>query len=397
VAQNKMTNKAFMIIKQVFSPEEIDCLLKDITLYESQALEIHGNRTMLKLQTVFAKEYVQNLFDKVKKRMPLECEKGIDCSVVFTKPGSVCQDWHLDSLQNFPVINILLNSNITTEFLDIDYVPNFTAGILQYPACWTASPKNILQPDVQSGDGIYFPSNSIHRGPALNKSDSTTRICLFLSFSTKNERGPTTDYVYSNWEWLDCCFGYNDFEQIRSWKHIDFLITNPSLLDLYPKNVETINGTISVRQSIVDQMIDRKDFIKNYPDSLYIYDIVDVLGIHRFVSVIRHRRKSITLYFYKQNQDKEGSNFSVEQTLDFDTFLELKPVKITKRNMWTFSGYMFKKIQSTMIKKECPIIVYPFSHRLAISELDSTTIPLQINASRKEPIFVHPLLHYTNI
>lgn len=376
----------FTVFKQLFSLQEIQVLINDVQKYESQALAIHGNRKMIKLETVFPCEYIKSLFQKVSSKIP-NYEEGIDCSVVFTEPGSDPQEWHMDALQKFPVVNIVLNSLVATEFLDVPYQPCFQEGTLNYPACWTSGTEKVVKPDVGPGDGILFWANCIHRGPSLSAQNTDTRWCLFMSFRTTSTR-PTTDYVFANWNWLDRVFG-SDRMRERPWPLIDFLMANPDLLNIYPK---VLDEKYWIRQSILDQIGDRKLFNRTFPNNLEMYDII-VLGKHRLVSLLKRKQGEIKLYFYPERQGNEEEE-SV-QAMNEKSFYELHPLKITRKNLATIAlgGFNFVKTQSDLTRVESTIFVYPFTHRLDKQIMsDGTSILMKIEASRQRPVFIHPLL-----
>ncbi len=158
----------FQIIPHIFNNHEITKLVKDVNKFRHEAVTIHGSgRTMLQLEKTFSPDYIFHICDRIISKLPFSVLGCHDCAIIWTNPGSKAQDFHMDCLDSFPVMTILLNDKTPTEFLDITYNPTFVPQKFEYPFCWSDANSNVLTPQVQCGDGILFHSNMIHRGPKV--------------------------------------------------------------------------------------------------------------------------------------------------------------------------------------------------------------------------------------
>lgn len=374
----------FQIIRGILEAHEVAKIIKDANKVKFRSVPIHGfQRSMLQLEKIFSSNYIAHIFNLIRSKIPFPVSGGHDCSVVWTEPGSEAQDWHMDSLQNFPVMTILLNAETPTEFLDINYHPNFIPQIFEYPLCWTKDHSNILKPEIQLGDGILFNSNTIHRGPKVT-TDQNTRMCLFVSFRTTVQLNPSTEYVYSNWEWLDEHFHCKDLT-IRSFALIDFIIENPYLLDLYPEDIDGV----AVRQSIKHQINDRLLNVNNFFANKCLYDITQSeTSSHSLVVLQKCTKHSIWLKCFHRSK-------AVQKVTEYEFWTQCKPKLITEKNIsqTAYGGFSFQKTQPYLQKIEFPIIVQTFSHRLNLP--NELSVPLSINATKLKPVFVHPKLKYS--
>jgi len=244
------------VLRKMVETKELDGLTEYAQDVYKYANVIHGEeRKMYKL--IQDSEFL-HLFSRPLQHLQdvFQQSQIIDCSFIWTHSHAKEQVWHMDSLDSFYVCNVLINSNIPTEFLNVEYKKN----CFQYDMQWPTDPKPPLK--VEAGDAICFMSDTIHRGPCNTSSE--TRLTLYLTFANTRKK-LTTDYTYPNWAWIDAQFeGSKPLK--RSDRQIDFFIANPHLVTLYP----LLWFEDPIRESIALQIQSRLTFMKKqFPHGMY--------------------------------------------------------------------------------------------------------------------------------
>ena len=330
--------------------EEISSLLVIVSKLKKHASVIHGEkRCMLKLikKISLLKLNIQSkaeIFSNAESN--IDFKNPIDCSIIWTEKNASPQVWHMDAIERFAVLNIVLTTNIPTEFLDIQK----TEDKFEYPLQWNLSQCLALK--IKPGDGIFFWSNMIHRGPGTLKEE---RISLYLTFPFKNSKNSiTTDFAYPNWAWIDSKFE-NSLTLKRSFYQIDFIISN-HLLDLYPKNWHGDN----IFQSVANQMEERKNYIQNYPPkNTYLVEFETTF----YLANIVFNNIGVEIHYYPTV--KYPQKFI--EKMKFEKWEKINKILIDEKNMDEYQGYS-STYKKNYIKKE-NILIYLFSH-LVLKESD---------------------------
>lgn len=363
--------------------KEVQDILIIISKLKKNASVIHGdNRKMLKL--------IKNL-SALKIDLPsraclfsnqdnnIDFNKLIDCSIIWTEPKTKEQVWHMDALKRFAVVNVILTSDIPTEFLDVQYInKNQDSKDFDYPLKWPLNKKQNLE--IKSGDAIFFWSNMIHRGPAnINNED---RISLYLTFALKGQKQQiTTDFAFPNWAWIDSKFE-NSTTLKRSHFQIDFIIMN-DLLDLYPLNWHNDN----IHENVSMQVQERQKFISTFPIAKKYFLLFWSDSQFYLTKIEIDKNENVCIHYYPTLKHPKATF----EKITLEKFNTLEKIEINIDNLqelqgfslYTQKGYTEKKITD----QKC--IFYSFSH-LVLKEKCEISIPHIFHEG--QTIFVHPLI-----
>lgn len=419
----------FALIANFLTLTQLEFFLKEAHLHESQARKIHGeNRAMFKTitnQKLFKKmqSEIHSLLPHIHRALAKihlfssRCKAFRylhDCSFLYAYPEAQAQVWHMDSLQKFLVVNILLSSHKSTEFLALNYVEAkkleetksinafFSSEELQldYPVEW-ASPTNgkdiFYKTECAPGDAIAFWSNTIHRGPNTLQ-ESHTRVSLYLTFSehqaVNSQATITTDYAFPNWAWLDAQFDDN-FGDLKidvffgspnvKKKHqhcpfqLDFLKQNKFLLkNLYPE----IWFERKVRFDLETELEYRRKTLENFPDSLNLWDVYWPQDAQYYLAKMISLSDSGVELLYLASHTSPITTFESMTIKEWNKTLK---TKITLQNIatlriggfeaetptaWHFCSFfpskktIQKEASSCKNKNNNSRYILPFSHRL---------------------------------
>ncbi len=350
------------------SQDEISSTLFIIQNLKKKAHVIHGEkRSMLKLikNMKILKLSIQSKANMFSQRNEIDFEHPIDCSIIWTDKHASPQVWHMDAIENFAVLNIILTTNIPTEFLDSNANDE---NKFEYPLNWNC--LKTLQLNIKPGDGIFFWSNMIHRGPGTLDQE---RISLYLTFPIKEnfiQKNLTTDFAYPNWAWIDSKFE-NATTLKRSFYQIDFIIKN-NLLDLYPLDW---HGD-KVFDSVSNQINERIKYIENYPPlNIYLIEFEKEFYLTRVTSF----KTFIEVFYYPTI--KYPKEF-IEQ-IKLEKWQYINKIQINENNLNDYQGYSLTPKKNYQLKTN--ILIYLFSH-LVLKEADIAITKILTTA------YIHPLL-----
>ncbi len=356
------------IWQNFLSQAEVQSVVSIVSKLKKNAHLIHGEkRRMLKL--IKGVESLKLDFQKKSKTFStseeIDFSKLIDCSIIWTEKNATPQVWHMDAIERFAVLNIILTTDIPTEFLNI---PKQNDEKFEYPLNWNLH-SSIFPIKIKSGDGIFFWSNEIHRGPANGEEE---RISLYLTFPLfRSSSSPTTDFAYPNWAWIDSKFNKSTTLK-RTYNQIDFILKN-NLLCLYPIDWHGSN----VYQSVENQIDERKSFIASFPPlNLFLVEYEDIF----YLANIKLKQTIVEICYYPTCT----FNSNYIEKIDLHSWELIKKIRIDVSNLDLYQGYSLKPKENYIQKKVHT--VYLFSH-LALKECD-IVIPKIVNAN----VFVHPLL-----
>ncbi len=371
--------------QKFLSQKETQNVLQIIFKLKKNATSIHGEkRKMLKL---IKNIKILNIDFESKAKLfsshndEIDFSSLIDCSIIWTEKNSLAQVWHMDALKRFAVVNIILTTNIPTEFLQEDYIlKDQDNKDFDYPLRWSS----IIKPNVNinSGDAIFFWSNMIHRGP---ESKTEERISLYLTFPLKNhiKTKITTDFAYPNWAWIDSKFKDSTTLK-RSYEQIDFIRLN-NLLDLYPLNW---HGEM-IYANVEKQIHERNQYISQFPLKNTFFLIYWSNG-KSYVAKIIPYKNYISIHYFPTF---EFPSKTIEK-VSLENFQSLNQLEITSENIQELQGYSLTNqkgyIEKRIITQRC--IVYSFTH-LVLKEATEIVIPQVF--FKDQIIFIHPNLIIT--
>ncbi len=374
-------NSAFQVVRRVLNAKRQKECHQFIQKHQFQkkAGEIHGEyRYMQKLIPNYAK-WAHEIADKVWMELKMEnCPftQLHDCSIIFVKPGAAAQSWHMDALNKFLVVNVLVNSDNGTEFLDLPYAvrEQNIADRFDYPSNWILGSKNqFVKPSVAVGDAIVFWSNVIHRGPSTME-EKNTRISLYLTFK-KPRQSVTTDFAYPNWAWFDARFAGPNKPNRRGSQEIEFLRNNQEYLELFPDSWFEID----VYGSVTRQVKEREQQALTFPECLNLVDVkwpkTDKFYLCQYS--ITEKGEFALRYFATADFPRESWEY-----LSPAEFRKLEKKFITNDN-WCqldIAGCQVGKSTAEELKQRHPksvsrtIQCYPFSSRILLKEPGSWDI-----------------------
>lgn len=383
--------------QQFLSEKERVQLVNESANFKQYAKSIHGEkRTMCKIKyhmhllTVDIVSKCKNQFKG--DETEIDFDRLHDCSIIWTGSDVAEQVWHMDALKRFAVVNIILNSDVPTEFLDLEYKrkdQGISSTTFDYPLKWVSSKQDeetkTIAPKIEAGDAIFFWSQTIHRGPA-NPASKKERISLYMTFPLKKQLKITTDYAFPNYAWFDSHFQCtknhyhsDNYNEIRCLKQIDFIIKNEFLLDLYPHDWHGTNIYKAVKQ----QVDKRKAYIANFPSCANLWLVFWQTGQVYLTTVdFSIDNQKVKIHYLPTKKIPKPTI----ETVDTKTWeLALKKIEIDLENVHEYNGYS-PVPKENFLKLQTPCLLYPFSHLCTIE--CSPVIPLQIKETGT--IYVHP-------
>ncbi len=374
------------------SESEKKHILSQTLTFEKHARAIHGEkRKMCKIKHHFdaLNLNIKQKLEHFQHHPDVDFDRIHDCSIIWTEPGAKCQDWHMDALKRFAVLNIILNSDIATEFLDVpfnsnDQDKNVMTNTFDYHLCWALSSEKLIPLNMKKGDAVFFWSNMIHRGPSMPLEMKEPRISLYMTFPLKTQGKITTDFAFPNWAWIDAHF-IQTHRLLRPTLQIDFIIRH-DLLHLYPKDWHGEN----IHQLVEDQIKNREKFISLFPQEAHLFLVQWKTNDEFFLAkVTTEKNKKCILYYPTSKYPK-----TTVENVDMDRWNNITKIPIdTKEAVDKYCGYSFVPIPQYMELKPSlskKWIVYPFSHLCLKTE--EIVIPFIVPSSSCSSIFVHPKL-----
>ncbi len=382
----------FRVFHNLLSPDDIEKIASLVN--KKIAKPIHGERRkMQKLIKILSPDALVWLKQKAQIKEPVfeKFTSLLDCSLIWTSENAPSQEWHMDSLEKFLVINIILESENATEFLDVPFIDNEQWNKdekqthFDYPIVWKKS-SSVLKPRVQPGDAICFWSNTIHRGPATGKNEK--RASLYMTFGQPSQTRITTDFAFPNWSWFDHQF-YQLDKNKRSAEELDYLLSHEQLVDeLYP--LEWFGN--AVRQTVHDEMDKRHKYVAQFPANANLYDVLwDEDHQYYLCQVTKEGTLFKLKYFPTQPSQKSSQQSShFEETMSEKSWLQVKKIHIDSCSIQTLNigGFEIMKDEETQPKK---YTVYPFSHRVIVTSLlyREMMVPVHISCGSNQRLELH--------
>ena len=388
-----------MQVWQTFLSENECTQLKiEVGNFKQYARPIHGEkRTMCKIKYhmhLLSVDFVTKCKNHFQEQSTeIDFDRLHDCSVIWTEIGAREQVWHMDALKRFAVVNVILNSDIPTEFLDLEYIKKdqgLSSKNLDYPLKWVSlmveETKMIIKPKINPGDAIFFWSQHIHRGPA-NLSEKE-RISLYMTFPLKIHLKITTDFAFTNWAWIDAHFECkkkhyhsDNNDEIRPIKQIDFIIKN-DLLQLYPHDW---NG-VAVYESVQKQIEQREKYIADFPSSANLWLVFWQTGQMFLTTVEFLTDKQKVKINYLPTKKFPRQTVECVDLLTWEK--DIRKINITKENLNEYNGYSLLVSKEHFLQVQTPCTIYPFSHLCSID--CKVIIPLYISREETTNVYVHP-------
>lgn len=383
------------VVNNVLNTNEIKEILSIIDINkanvihgENRMMQTFGNKAPSKLQLHKWNHKIQNLTN--------EYSIMHDCSIIFTLQDAQPQVWHMDALEKFLVINVMLTSTNGTEFLDVPYSNRDQAYSINdlkdfdYPLVW--NDLNYKKASIKPGDAIVFWSNMIHRGPGTLSKEP--RISLYLSFYKPSQPIITTKFAFPNWAWFDSHFDDAHVTK-RSMKEIDFLLQHEYLVSIFPDRWFEDR----VLKSVQDQIHKRKLMIEKYSkdsSGLNIYNIYWEADQKWYLGQKSIQDNMVKIIYFSTNPNQQ--NVSIEyQTLS--EWSNVKKQHITHFDNLSTGGYeirnkkndiildIIKGSNHNIIQGPKTVYVFPFSNRIFHMEEYICPIKIQLNQNQSLHLF----------